>query len=131
MLLPYFRRREPVAEFSAASQSSIADPRADRLDRANNADPSDQEVQVRLREARGRSIPRALPQADSRRADRQVPAHGLVLARVPALAHDLASAHDPALAALRHRLRRSARNAPLRAAVAVVSSSIRRPKKAR
>ena len=128
MFLPQLRRREPVAEFSAVSQFSIAGLRPARLDRANNVDPV---LRAPLREARGPSIPRALPQADSRRADRQVRAHGLVLARVPALAHAPASAHDLAPAALRHRQRRSARNAPLRVAAAVASSSTRRPKKAR
>ena len=130
MLLPHHRRREPAQEFSAANQSSIADRRPARLDRGN-ADPSGQEVRVRLRVARGPSIQHALLQADSRRVDRQVLAPGLALARVPALVHALASAHDLAPAALHHRRKRRARNAPLRAAAAVVSSSTRRPKKAR
>jgi hypothetical protein len=130
MLLPYFQRREPVAEFSAVSQSLIAGPRAVRLD-PGNVDPSGQGVRVRLQEAHGPSIPRALPQADSLRADRQAPAYGLVLARVPASAHDPASALDPAPAARQLLKGLLARNAPLPAAAAVDSSSIRRPKKAR
>jgi hypothetical protein len=125
------RRQEPLAEFSAASRSSIADLRPVRLGRANNADPSGQEVRVRLQEARGPSIPRALPQADSRRADRLAPAHGLVLARVRDLAHVPGSVHDPVQAARQLLKDLLARNAPLRAAAAEASSNTRRPKKAR
>jgi hypothetical protein len=131
MLLPLLRQLEPRAEFSAASQSSIADQRLVRLGRDNNADPSGQEVRVRLREARGPSIPRALPQADSRRADRLARAHGLALARVQALAHVRALALVRVQAARQLLKVLLARNAPLRAAAAVASSSTRRPKKAR
>ena len=131
MLLPQLQRQEPRAEFSAASRSSIADPRPVRLGRDNNVDPSGQEVRVRLREARGPSIPRALPQADSRRADRLAPAHGLDLARVRDLAHVPASAHDPVQAARQLLKGLLARNAPLHAAAVVANSNIRRPKKAR
>ena len=130
MLLPQLQRQERRAEFSAASQSSIADPRLVLLGRAN-VDPSGQEVRVRLREARGPSIPRALPQADLRRADRLAPAHGLVLARVLDLAHVPASAPDPVQAARQLLKGLLARNAPLRAAAAVANSNTRRPKKAR
>jgi hypothetical protein len=118
-------------EFSAASRSLIAGPRPARLDQANNVGPSGQAVRARLREARGRSIPRALPQADSRRADRLAPAHGLVLARVQDLAHVPALVHDPVQAARQLLKVLPARNAPLHAAGAVASNNIRRPKKAR
>ena len=128
MFLPQLRRREPAAEYSAASQSSIADPRPARLD-LGNVDP---QHRVRLREARGPSIPRALPQADSHRADRQVPAHGPDLERglpserlVPALAHALA------LADHRRLVKRRARSALRRVAEAVANNSTPRPKKAR
>src|SRR5208282_3851660 len=101
MLLPRLRRRDPAAESSAASRSSIAGPQVVQLDRVNVV-PS---LRVPLQEARGPSIPRALPQADSRRADRQAPAHGLVLVRVPALAHAPVLARVPEQAALERRRR--------------------------
>jgi hypothetical protein len=125
MSLPLLRRQEPRAEFSAASQSLIAGPRPARLDRVNSEDLSDQEVRVRLQEAHGRSTQRALPQADSRQADRLAPVHGLVLARVPA---SVLVRVQAARLLLKDLL---ARNAPLRAAAVVASSNIRRPKKAR
>jgi len=109
----------------------IADPRLARPDQDNNVDPSGQEARVHSREARDPSIPRALPPADSRQADRLAPAHGLALARVQDLAHVPAS-ELVRVRAVRLLLKDLlARNAPLRAAAAVASSNIRRPKKAR
>jgi hypothetical protein len=84
-------------------------------------------------EARGRSIPRARRRADSLLADLGALAHGLALVhdRDSARALVLADLVPVDLAALHLRRRQAVRNALHRAAAAVASSSIRRPKKAR
>jgi hypothetical protein len=90
-----------------------------------------QVLQALLPAARGPSTPRAPEQARFPPVALQVPEAVLVSEPVPASAHGQVSvARVPALAA-HHPRKRRARNVPLRVAVAVVSSSIPRPKKAR
>lgn len=81
--------------------------------------------------ALGLNIPRALPRADSRPADRPELELGLGLARVLALVRGPALAHVPEQAALEGQRKPRARSVLLRAAAAEASNSTRRPKKAR
>lgn len=112
--------------FSAASPSSIADPLAPVL-LASAA----LVLPARMPEARGPNIRLAPARADSRPVVLQVPVVAPVSERVPALARGPVSANVPVLVALRLRPTRNGRSAHLRAAVAVASSSIPKPKKAR
>jgi len=124
--------RHLALESSAVNRYLIADRQPVRAewDSACRAEP---ERLARSAAAPGPSIPRALlPEDFPERVVLRLLERDLALVRVPALERDLASVvHDRAPAVRRHLQRRDVLSVLPRAAVAVASNSIPRPKKAR